>query len=149
MQLGTIETIQIRPADLVLSWELNPTGDRDIGKLSGHALRKACGIIPDFFASACLESDYGENLTRANVAEAMDRHYGCGGFAYPWSGTLSPEGYFETGEWEDDCEDWAPLVRLHYTACDGVRGYELFIFDYGVAALREIGSSEAVVGRFD
>ena len=144
MQLRTTETIQIRPSDLVLSWEMNPTGDRDIGRASGHALRQACGIIPDFFASACLESDHGDNLTRANVAEAMDRHYGFGGFAYPWSGTLSPEGYFKTEE-----EKWAPLVRLHYTACDGVRGYELFIFDYGVAALREIGSSEAVVGRFD
>jgi len=132
-----------RPSDILLDRVLNPTRDPNIGAAVPADIIEACGIIPDFFCAACIETSNTEiPQTLESVAEAMDEAYGFGGFKYAWSGNVTDRGVYEATN--DDDPDMAPLARF------GFEGrFFCYIYDYGVAAIVDRESGQFKVARFD
>ena len=92
-----IFTENFRASDFILDRVLNPNRDPEIGNTRPDHLVEACGIIPDFFCTACLEAQQVDplKLTLLGIADKMDAVYGHGGFAqYPLKGTLGTKGVF-------------------------------------------------------
>ena len=85
-----MQTLNLRTSDLVLDRVLNPTQSPDIGNARPSDIIEACGLIPDFFADACLAITYeGAGDTLDDLAGAIDNLYGCGGFnSYHTAGRL-------------------------------------------------------------
>jgi hypothetical protein len=52
-----MQTLTFRPSDVLLDRVLNPAGDLMLGDCEPEHLIEACGIIPEFFAQACLSAD--------------------------------------------------------------------------------------------
>ncbi len=143
----------IRTSELVLDRVLNPTDDEVIGTASGNDIVEACGLIPDFFCQACLslETKFNDaglliianskgNSSCSYVAYEMDSIYGCGGFQYSWSGTLTDEGVYQSN---DEDPDMNPLALFRYAHM------ELFVYQYGVCAIRDTKTNESKIARFD
>lgn len=143
------KTIVVRPSELILDRVLNPAGDADLNSASPALLLEACGIIPDFFAEACItaESQNPDGINLDAIADAMDRVYQYGGFEFPWGGTLDADGVYQSQYAEES--DRSPLVRFSYAAAMGGQAFECFVYQSGIAAIRERGSETAKVGRFD
>ena len=142
MSISTNENASARPAWVYLDAKYNPSQDESLATVPEDRLCEACGIIPDFFMWALvegIESVFGPTLER--VSDAMDKAYGFGGFCYPFKGTVSAEGVYQSPY--DDDEPLAPLLRLSHS------GLELYIYESAIAALRDCTSGEVVVGRFD
>ena len=57
-----IFTENFRASDFILDRVLNPNRDPEIGKAWPNDLVEACGIIPDFFCTACLEAQQVDPL---------------------------------------------------------------------------------------
>jgi len=129
-------TVQLRLSDLVLDRELNPAGDADIGGATPDRIIEACGIIPDFFAEACLPEG---PRTLQQVADDMEAGYGFGGFCYPLGGAVSPQGVYSYPE----DPDLYPLVRYRFGA------FECYVYPYAITAIRDVRTGECKVGRFD
>ena len=56
--------INIRTSDLILDKVFNPANNAGLNKAKPSDIEQACGLIPDFFADACLEaSDTLDNRT--------------------------------------------------------------------------------------
>jgi len=143
----------IRTSELILDRILNPTDDKAIGAASGNDIVEACGLIPDFFCQACL--NYGRTIFKAIknpsvemfkdsdlkvVADEMDSIYGFGGFKYPWSGTVTDDGVYQS---KDSDPDMNPLALFRYAHM------ELFVYPYGVCAIRNTKTNESKIARFD
>jgi len=139
--------LNIRAADLILDRVLNPTKAAELGAAKPSALVEACGLIPDFFADACITLALGvEGSTQSaldDIADRMDAVYGCGGFgSYPFDGTLSSDGTYVSPH-EDDA-DLPPLCRF------GFKGtFHCFVYQYGITAIRDNTTGEFKIARFD
>jgi hypothetical protein len=103
-------------------------------------LAEACGIIPDFFCQACIEA--GDALTLDAIAAGMDNAYQFGGFCYPFNGTIDDHNGTYQSEHDDD-PALAPLARFIF------EGFELFVYEYGIAAIRDRATRETKIARFD
>jgi len=130
----------IRTSELVLDRVLNPTDDKVIGAASGNDIVEACGLIPDFFCQACLNIELFNDSDLKIVADGMDSIYGFGGFQYPWSGTITTKGVYQSN---DEDPDMNPLALFRYAHM------ELFVYQYGVCAIRDTKTNESKIARFD
>ncbi len=141
-------TFNFRPADFLLDTVLNPTRDAELDQAEPQQLKNACGIIPDFFVSACVNAD---PLTLENVAEGMDQAYpygsAIGGFGYELNGAISDAGTY-TSEYDDD-PDLPPYARYIFEDTDLGGSFELFVYPYAITALRDRQTREVKIGRFD
>ena len=137
-----MQTFNIRPSDLLLDRQLNPTRDADIGSATPALIIEACGIIPDFFAHACMQAD---PLTLDEVANHMDEIYQFGGFRYPFGGSITPAGVYQSSY--DDDPDMPPLAKFVFDTDTG--GFECFVYHYGIAAIRDGATGETKIARFD
>ena len=118
--------VNFRASDLILDRVLNPNHDPEIGTARPDDLVEACGIIPDFFCSACCEASQG-TLTLLAIADKMDELYGCGGFAqYPLKGSLGDFGVYS---YPDD-PDMHPLARFSFED-----RFVLYVYQYGICAI--------------
>lgn len=130
----------IRTSELVLDRVLNPTNDKVIGAASGDDIVEACGLIPDFFCQACLNLEKFNDSDLQNVADGMDTIYGFGGFQYPWDGTLTDDGIYQSN---DGDPDMSPLALFSY------HHMQLFVYQYGICAIRDSEINKYKVARFD
>lgn len=138
--MENVHTLNIRPSDILLDRVFNPAQDADLGGATPKQLAEACGIIPDFFCQACIEA--GEALTLDAIASGMDNAYQFGGFCYPFSGTIDDHNGTYQSEHEDD-PALAPLARFIF------EGFECFVYEYGIAAIRDRATRETKIARFD
>ena len=138
--MENVHTLNIRPSDILLDRVFNPAQDADIGGATPKQLAEACGIIPDFFCQACIEA--GDALTLDAIAAGMDNAYQFGGFCYPFNGTIDDHNGTYQSEHEDD-DALPPLARFIF------EGFELFVYEYGIAAIRDRATRETKIARFD
>jgi hypothetical protein len=137
----------LRPADILLDRVLNPADDADLNQWQPKHLVEACGIIPDFFVTACItaEQENPDTLTLQHIADGMDRAYQFGGFGYPWPGSLDADGVYRSQYDEDP--PMSPLVRFSFNS--GARVFECFVYECAITAIRERGTASLFIGRFD
>ena len=139
----------LRPADILLDRVLNPADNADLNQWQPDHLVEACGIIPDFFVSACItaEQENPDTLTLQHIADGMDRVYQFGGFGYEmnWPGTLDADGVYTSPHDEDS--PLPPLVRFAFNS--GARVFECFVYECAITAIRERGTASLFIGRFD
>ena len=133
-----MQTLTFRPSDVLLDRVLNPAGDFMLGDCEPEHLIEACGIIPEFFAQACLSAD---PLTLDAIAAGMDNAYQFGGFCYPFNGTVDDHNGTYQSEHDDDA--LPPMARFIF------EGFELFVYEYGIAAIRDRATRETKIARFD
>ena len=138
--MTNIIEMKLRPSDVVLDRVFNPAADDQLGGATPAQLAEACGIIPDFFCQACLMA---APLTLDNIAAGMDSVYQFGGFnAYPFKGSIDDHDGTYQSEHEDD-DALPPLARFIF------EGFELFVYEYGIAAIRDRATRETKIARFD
>ena len=133
-----MQTLTFRPSDVLLDRVLNPAGDFMLGDCEPEHLIEACGIIPEFFAQACLSAD---PLTLDAIAAGMDNAYQFGGFCYPFNGTVDDHNGTYQSEHDDDA--LLPLARFIF------EGFECFVYEYGIAAIRDRATRATKIARFD
>jgi hypothetical protein len=133
-----MQTLTFRPSDVLLDRVLNPAGDLMLGDCEPEHLIEACGIIPEFFAQACLSAD---SLTLDEIANQMDEAYSFGGFRYSFGGDITAAGVYQS-EHETD-EDLPPLARFIFDR------FECFVYQYGIVGIRDRASLEHKLARFD
>jgi len=144
-----MKTMHIRASELILDRVLNPAKASELGSARPDDLVEACGLIPDFFADACITLALGDDSADANlsalddIADRMDAIYGCGGFAaHPYGGTVAADGTYSSPHHED--EALPPLCRF------GFKGtFHCFVYQYGITAIRDNTTGEYKVARFD
>jgi hypothetical protein len=138
--MTNIIEMKMRPSDVILDRVYNPAADDNFGGATPAQLAEACGIIPDFFCQACLMA---APLTLDNIAAGMDRVYQFGGFnAYPFKGSIDDHDGTYQSEHDDD-DALPPLARFIF------EGFELFVYEYGIAAIRDRATRETKIARFD
>jgi hypothetical protein len=138
--MGNVIEMKMRPSDVILDRVYNPAADDQLGGATPAQLAEACGIIPDFFCQACLMAS---PLTLDNIAAGMDSVYQFGGFnAYPFKGSIDDHDGTYQSEHEED-EALPPLARFIF------EGFELFVYEYGIAAIRDRATRETKIARFD
>jgi hypothetical protein len=138
--MTNVHTLNVRPSDILLDRVFNPASDDNLGGATPAQLAEACGIIPDFFCQACIEA---EPLTLDAIAAGMDNAYQFGGFgSYPYKGTVDDHNGTYQSEYEDD-DALAPLARFIF------EGFECFVYEYGIAAIRDRATRETKIARFD
>jgi len=133
-------TFNIRPSDLLLDRVLNPTRDADIGGARPADIIEACGIIPDLFLAGCLEAK-ADPVTLDAVADAIDEAYQFGGFRYPFGGTITDAGVYQSSHDEDP--DLPPFARFTF------EGFECFVYRYGITAIRDRETRQTKIARLD
>lgn len=142
--------VELRTSDLILDRKFNPTRSADYDLATPRQLMEACGLIPDFFAAACLQLENRRAESEADnailsglteIALSMNEAYGFGGFDLGEPRAhLDTEGrYFYFND-----PTLSPLARFTYGL------FELFVYEYGITALREMNNPQpAITGRFD
>ena len=133
-----MQTLTFRPSDVLLDRVLNPAGDFMLGDCEPEHLIEACGIIPEFFAQACLSAD---PLTLDEIANQMDEAYSFGGFRYSFGGDITLSGVYQSEHPTDD--DLPPLARFIFDR------FECFVYQYGIVGIRDRASLEHKLARFD
>ena len=133
-----MQTLTFRPSDVLLDRVLNPAGDFMLGDCEPEHLIEACGIIPEFFAQACLSAD---PLTLDEIANQMDEAYSFGGFRYSFGGNITLSGVYQSEHPTDD--DLPPLARFIFDR------FECFVYQYGIVGIRDRESREHKLARFD
>ena len=136
---------------------INPTNNAEVGESFEFNILEACGIIPQFFEDACdaelkaamkaadagVRSYISLPRTLDFVASKMDELYQYGGFGdHPFDGEIRPDGTYQS---DDEDPDLAPLAK--FTSNDLMM--ELFVYDYGICAIRNRRTSEYKIARFD
>ena len=140
LTMTNIIEMKLRPSDVVLDRVYNPANSADIGGATPAQLAEACGLIPDFFCQACLSAS---PLTLDAIASGMDDAYQFGGFnSYPYKGTVDDHNGTYQSEHDDD-EPLAPLARYIFD------GFECFVYEYGIAAIRDRATRATKIARFD
>ena len=100
--------------------------------------REHLGILPEFFISATQGLENTGTLDQ--VADAMDEIYGFGGFCYPFSGTVTDSGTYQTPE-DPDLEPYATISYLDR--------FTMYVYPYAITAIRDNDTGETRIGRFD
>ena len=138
--VDNIIELKLRPSDVVLDRVYNPAKNKDFAGATPAQLAEACGLIPDFFCRACLNVD---PLTLDAIASGMDNAYQCGGFnSYSFLGTVDDHDGTYQSEYEED-DGLAPLARFIF------EGFECFVYEYGIVAIRDRSTRETKIARFD
>ena len=141
--MANIFQLNFRPSEIILDRVLNPSRDHGLGQTPPDYLIEACGIVPDFFCNACVETSNSDaGVTLDAICDAMDEAYGFGGFAYPFRGTLDAAGVYTAANGDD--EPLAPLARFGFES----RVF-CFVYDYGITAIRIGLDGPYRIGRFD
>jgi hypothetical protein len=140
--------VEARQAELLLDWEFNPA--QVAMPHSPPQIIEAAGIIPDIFTEACVALEEGPAVALDDLAGAIDAVYGFGGFAVPFEGTITERGVYVSSF--DDDPDLPPFVRLIYSnpvgiVCPSLDRFELFVYLYGICALRDRDSRECRIAR--
>ena len=99
--------------------------------------REHLGILPEFFISA---TQGAGDATLDAVAGAMDEVYGYGGFQYPFSGEIDPQGVYRAPE-DPPLEYLATISYLDR--------FTMFCYPYAITAIRDNDTGETKIGRFD
>ena len=99
--------------------------------------REHLGILPEFFIHATQEAG---DATLGAVADAMDEIYGYGGFQYPFSGEIDPEGVYRAPE-DPPLEYLATISYLDR--------FTMYCYPYAITAIRDNDTGETKIGRFD
>ena len=137
--------LKMRPSDMLLDRKFNPANDEQIGGATPAQLAESCGIIPDFFCQACIESGtYGADpLTLDSIAAGMDELYQFGAFRHhPLRGTVDDHNGTYQSKYDDD-PALAPLARFIF------EGFECFVYHYGICAIRDRATRQTKIARFD
>ena len=111
-------------------------------------VREACGLIPEFFARSVAEG--ADTLDK--VCASMTYYYG---FGNSWDfgrlddrwilgGSITSEGVY-VSPYEDD-DDLAPLGQ--WTSNTGGL-FDLFVYPYGICAVRDPRTGETKITRMD
>ena len=137
--VSNVIELNLRPSDVVLDRVYNPAKNKDFAGATPAQLAEACGLIPDFFCRACLNVD---PLTLDAIASGMDNAYQCGGFCYSFKGIVNDHDGTYQSEYEED-EPMAPLARFIF------EGFECFVYEYGIASIRDRATRETKIARFD
>ena len=142
--MNALNTLNLRPSDIVLDKLINPGKSKDFKNARAIDMMEACGIIPEFFAEACLQLEYDDSteLNLDNIAAAMDNIYQCGGFQYAMKGTVSEDGSY-ISSYEDDY-DMPAICRFGYEG-----RYLLYVYDSAITALVDNVTGVSKIGRFD
>ena len=130
---------QVRPSELLLVRVLNPAQNEDIGSATPKELIEACGIIPDFFCNACTRTK--DHLTLNAIADGMESDYQSWGYVYSLRGTVDSDGTYRSEYAEDPA--LAPLARFIF------KGFDCFVYDYGITVIRDLETHETKIARFD
>jgi hypothetical protein len=133
-----MQTLTFRSSDILLDRVLNPARDFMLGDCEPEHLIEACGIIPEFFAQACLSAD---PLTLDEIANQMDEAYSFGGFRYAFGGNITLSGVYQSEHPTDD--DLPPLARFIFDR------FECFVYQYGIVGIRDRATRENKIARFD
>jgi hypothetical protein len=102
-------------------------------------MREACGLIPEFFARSVAE----RADTLEKVCASMTYYYGFGN-TWDFGGSITPEGVYVSPY--DDDEDLEPLG--HWTSNTGGL-FDLFVYPYGICAVRDPRTGETKITRMD
>jgi hypothetical protein len=111
-------------------------------------VREACGLIPEFFARSVAEG--ADTLDK--VCASMTYYYG---FGNSWDfgrlddrwilgGSITSEGVYQSPY--DDDPDLEPLG--HWTSNTGGL-FDLFLYPYGICAVRDPRTGETKITRMD
>jgi hypothetical protein len=144
--MNNVLNFTLRPSDVVLDRVYNPTRSADFGDATPSQLAEACGLIPDFFAAACVRP---LKLTLDNIADGMDDAYQYGGFAaYPSRQHyrrryLPKRRRYLLYQSDDGDDDMPPLVRFIFD------GFECFVYQYAITAIRDRATRQTKIARFD
>jgi hypothetical protein len=140
----------VRASDLVLDRLYNPANSPDVETLNKDYLVEACGLIPDFFADACLllEMDNDlidftntESTQLDHIAETMNTIYGSGGFYDGFGGSIDDDGCYVSKYSEE--EPMPPFARFRYDH------YVCYVYDCAVTVLFDLQTRQTIFGRFD
>ncbi len=100
--------------------------------------REHLGILPEFFISATQK--LSEYATLDHIAQVMDDLYQFGGFQYPFSGEIDPQGVYRAPE-DPPLEYLATISYLDR--------FTMFCYPYAITAIRDNDTGETKIGRFD
>ena len=144
MNINALNTLTVRPSDLILERIINPTQVKEYKKARAIDMVESCGIIPDFFAEACVELSFEDStqFTLDNIAKKIDAMYQCGGFLHPMKGTISADGSYISSY--DDDDDLAPICRYKYED-----KFYLYVYEYAITAIVDIATGDSKIARFD
>ena len=108
--MNNVLKFTLRPSDVVLDRVYNPTRSADFSDATPSQLAEACGLIPDFFAAACVRP---LKLTLDNIADGMDDAYQYGGFsAYPSPAALPISVFIKATTAMTICRHWFGLFLM-------------------------------------
>ena len=102
-------------------------------------VREACGLIPEFFARSVAEG--ADTLDK--VCASMTYYYGFGN-SWDFGGSITSEGVYQSPY--DDDPDLEPLG--HWTSNTGGL-FDLFLYPYGICAVRDPRTGETKITRMD
>ena len=143
----------VRASDLVLDRTFNPAESPDVETLNKDYLVEACGLIPDFFADACLllELDHGgasidffakTGATPLDtIADTMNTIYGSGGFYDGFGGSIDDDGCYVSKYSEE--EPMPPFARFRYD------NFVCYVYDCAITVLFDLQTRQTIFGRFD
>ena len=100
--------------------------------------RDHLGILPQFFVHATQGLETTGSLD--HVADAMDEIYGFGGFRFPFSGTVTDSGIYQSPE-DPDLQPYATISYLDR--------FTMYVYPYAITAIRDNDTGETRIGRFD
>ena len=144
MNINALNTLTVRPSDLILERIINPTQVKEYKKARAIDMVESCGVIPDFFAEACLDLSFEDSsqFTLDNIANKMDLMYQFGGFLYPMGGAVAEDGVYVSSY--DDDDDLAPICRYKYED-----KFYLYVYEYAITAIVDIATGDSKIARFD
>jgi hypothetical protein len=140
----------VRASDLVLDRTFNPAESPAVETLNKDYLVEACGLIPDFFADACLllgsffeliDFKNTESTQLDHIADTMNTIYGSGGFGPAFGGSIDDDGCYVSKYSED--EPMPPFVRFRYDH------YVCYVYDCAITVLFDLKTRQTIFGRFD
>ena len=140
----------VRASDLVLERTYNPANSPDVETLNNEYLAESCGLIPDFFADACLMLELdGATIDFKNtksteldtIAETMNTIYGSGGFYNDFGGSIDEHGcYVSKYSEEEPMPPFAKFIYDHFVC---------YVYDCAITVLFDLRTRQTIVGRFD
>ena len=140
----------VRASDLVLERTYNPANSPDVETLNNEYLAESCGLIPDFFADACLMLELdGATIDFKNtksteldtIAETMNTIYGSGGFYNDFGGSIDEDGSYVSKYSEED--PMPPFAKFIY------ENFCCYVYDCAITVLFDLQTRQTIIGRFD
>ena len=131
----------VRASDLVLDRTFNPANSPEVEILNNDYLAESCGLIPDFFADACLLLELDKSTELETIANTMNTLYGCGGFFNGFGGSKDEHGCY-VSEYSEE-EPMPPFAKFQYDH------YVCYVYDCAITVLFDLQTRQTIIGRFD